>query len=122
MKPLFWLVGGLVVGVVLALLIGWVLFPVEYYDTPPSKLRADYRKEYVHLVALSYQVEGDLKRVRWRMEALSPNDPMAPLIALTERWIEEERDAELILPMVYLARDLGVSTPAMAAYLKGDSP
>jgi hypothetical protein len=117
-----WLLAGLALGFGLALLIGWVLFPVEYYDTAPASLRADYKDDYLRIVALAYQVEGDLARARRRLAALNSETPTQPLIDLTERWIAEERAEWLILPLIHLARDMGATTPAMRPYLQRRTP
>lgn len=117
MKRFIWLFIGLALGVSLGFWIGWGLFPVEYHDTEPAALRADYKDEYIRLVALTYQVEGSLANARWRLDALDKTSTTAPLIELTERWIAQEKPAWRILPLAQLARALGVSTPAMNTYL-----
>ncbi|MBN1878191.1 MAG: hypothetical protein JXA33_28485 [Anaerolineae bacterium] len=122
MTRLLWLLGGLALGIGLALLIGWVWFPVEYYDTAPLHLRADYKNEYVRLVALTYQVEGNIQRARRRLSALNPDEPAAPLVDLTQQWIQAGSPASRIAPLAYLARDLGVATPEMSPYLQRGNP
>jgi hypothetical protein len=107
------------VGVGLGLLVGWVLWPVQYYDTAPADLQADYRDEYVRLVALTYDVTGDLTAARRRLARLDADEPSAPLVDLTERLIDRGAAPEIIRPLAVLARDLGAETPPMAPYLEG---
>lgn len=47
----------LVIGIALGLIYGWVISPVQYIDTTPDTLRADYRADYVLMVAEAYQAE-----------------------------------------------------------------
>jgi hypothetical protein len=110
--------GGIVLGVALALLIGWVLFPIVRYDESPASLRKDYRDEYIRLTALTYRTDGDLASAEKRLSALDSAAPVQPLVELTTRWINEERSQVLITPLVLLARDLNALTPAMAPYME----
>jgi hypothetical protein len=47
------------IGVALGLIYGWVIEPVEYYDLTPDTLRADYKTDYVLMVAEAYRLEQD---------------------------------------------------------------
>jgi hypothetical protein len=67
------LVSGLVIGLIVGILIGWLgigwgVWPVEYQDAHPAFLRADYRAEYVGMVAESYHLTGDQDLARERMQ------------------------------------------------------
>ena len=120
-QVLAWLLG-LIVGVVIAILVGWVLFPVDPYDTPPDTLHPDYYAEYVRLIAIAYQVDNDLGVAQTRLGYLSADAPMEILIEQTERWITQDKPERLIIPLIRLARAFGVETPMMMQYLTGDSP
>lgn len=122
MKSILIFLGGVLLGLGLAFLIGWQFFPVEHDNTTPAALRSDYRDEYVRLVSLTYQVEANSKRALWRLEQLNPKAPTDPLVSLTERWIVENRTERLIVPLVRLARDLGAETPAMTDYMQRGAP
>ncbi len=119
MKRLAAFVLGIAAGIGLAMLIGWVLFPMQREEIRPASMRADYQVEYVRLVALAYSADGDLARAEQRLRALEGEPFTAPLVEVTERWIQEGRGAELIVPFVRLARALRVDSPAMAPYLLG---
>lgn len=110
-------IAGVILGVLLAFLVGWVLVPMPRYEGGPETMRRDYQYEYVRLVAVSYQVDDDLDLAQARLRQLDPDAPAAPLVAVAERWIDDGRSAELIEPLVHLADDLGAATPAMAPYL-----
>src|SRR5260370_16810419 len=66
---------GLAVGLGLALLYTWVISPVQYVDTSPNTLRADYQAAYAQLAARAYSVDGDLGRARTRLPLLGMPDP-----------------------------------------------
>jgi hypothetical protein len=110
---------GLAAGIALGLLIGWVLWKVEYTNTAPAQLRQDYRDDYVVMIASAYQVEGNLGAARDRLSQLNPTDPAQPVIDLTERLIAANGRPSDIEALVHLAEDLGAATPTMAPYLEG---
>ena len=108
---------GLAVGIALGLLIGWVLWKVEYTNTAPSQLRQDYRDDYVVMIASAYQVESNLGAARDRLTLLNPEDPAEPVVDLTQRMIAANGRRSDIEALVDLAADLGAITPAMEPYL-----
>ena len=68
---------GILIGMLLGLLFGWVIQPVEYVDTTPDALRADYRADYVLMVAEAYASDSDLEYARIRLAALGPRPPVS---------------------------------------------
>ena len=60
----------LAIGVGLGLLYSWVISPVQYTDTGPNALRADYQAAYVQLAARAFAVDGNLGRARTRLALL----------------------------------------------------
>jgi len=52
-----------------------VIAPVEYIDTTPETLRADYKADYVLIVAEIYQLERDLGLARARLQVLGEINP-----------------------------------------------
>jgi hypothetical protein len=117
MKRLLAFLIGIAVGIGLAMLVGWVLFPMQREEILPSSMRADYQVEYLRLIAISYGADGDLALAEQRIKALGGDPVSSPLVEVTERWIEEGRSEELIVPFVRLARALGVDSPVMAPYV-----
>jgi len=65
----------IILGLVLGLLYGWVVSPVEYVDTAPVSLRADYKADYVLMVAEIYQFERDLDLARTQLAMLGDPNP-----------------------------------------------
>lgn len=81
---------GLVLGVALGLLYGWLIRPVEYVDTTPDSLRADYRADYVLMVAEAYLGDGDLRLAQMRLAALGPQPAADLVIEAIEYGIEHD--------------------------------
>ena len=109
-------------GIGLALLIGWELWPLSPANATPASLRRDYKDDYIRLVAVAYQADGDLRKAQARLAALEAEAPQDPLVELTEYWIKQGKPDWMVLPMVRLARDLGVGTPVMQPYLNRGNP
>lgn len=65
----------LVIGISLGLYYGWVVSPVQYVDTAPDTLRADYRADYVLMVAETYQMEMDPDLAVRRLAVLGSQAP-----------------------------------------------
>jgi hypothetical protein len=57
-------------GIGLGLLIGWVISPVKYVNTSPETLSADYKADYVLMVAEVYQSDGNLALASQRLALL----------------------------------------------------
>ena len=74
-----WLVflAGLTLGVAGGLTYGWVISPVQYSEASPAVLRADYRNDYVLMVAESYQGNHDLRRAASELSQLGQPDLVA---------------------------------------------
>ncbi len=49
----------MIIGIALGLVYGWVIDPIEYTDVTPNILRADFRADYVLMVAEAHQSEQD---------------------------------------------------------------
>ena len=61
-------------GGALGLVYGWVVNPVEFVDTTPDSLRADFKADYVLMVAESYHTNGEVALAARRLALLGgPN-------------------------------------------------
>ena len=49
----------LIAGIGIGLTYGWVIDPVDFFDLTPDTLRADYKTDYVLMVAETYHAEQD---------------------------------------------------------------
>jgi hypothetical protein len=62
-------------GAVIGLLYGWVVNPLQVIDATPQTLRADYRSDYVLMVAEVYQAEADLGLASRQLAFLADTTP-----------------------------------------------
>lgn len=80
MKHWLWILLATAAGIGLGLLYGWVIDPVEFVDLTPDTLRADYRADYILMVAEAHQVEQDTDLAARRL-AIFGSDPPAEIAA-----------------------------------------
>ena len=73
-KGPWYLLTGLMIGLVVGLLYAWLLDPVEYSNASPQALKPDYKDDYRSMIALSYQANGDLGRSLGRLTLLKDED------------------------------------------------
>jgi hypothetical protein len=79
-RPLYLLIGA-ALGLAAGLIFGWVVSPVEYVNTAPSSLRADYRTDYILMTAQAYAADGDLTLAQRRLAALGPHPGLDEVVA-----------------------------------------
>lgn len=65
----------ILVGIGLGLFWGRVISPVEYVNTTPLTMRADFRTDYVLMVAETYQSDQDLQLAVRRLAFLGSQSP-----------------------------------------------
>ncbi len=92
-------------GLAAGLVYGWVISPVSYTDTRPAVLRADYKDQYMILIADAYAADGNLTRAGERLATLSLSAPVEAVAALAQRLTAEGKDASALAA---LAADLGL--------------
>lgn len=58
---------GVILGLALGLIVGWGLWPVEYFDTAPSSLKSDFQQQYLRMAIDSYHSNNNeqLAVQRW---------------------------------------------------------
>jgi hypothetical protein len=77
----WYLVSGMILGVVIGLACSMWIAPMTYYDTNPAGLSEAYKQQYRNLIALAYQADGDLPRAEARLKLLNDPDPIQALAA-----------------------------------------
>lgn len=107
-------VGSFLVGLLLGwLVIGWWLWPVEYYDTDPFDLRPQHKMAYVAMVADSYSLTHDLKQAQQRLAGW-PEDELATILSdLTLEYTKLGRGSDVQRVMA-LTKDLGITLTPQA--------
>lgn len=66
---------GVILGLALGLLVGWVLWPVDYTDAVPKILSQQYQEEYLRMSVDSYRINKDVGLAAQRWVAIGPNAP-----------------------------------------------
>jgi hypothetical protein len=112
-----WLLNGSVflLGTVFGLVVlGWIVWPVQYVDTTPEMLRSDLQLDYLRMAVDSYFITGDATLARSRYEALGKNN----LELLSQLRDDGRTDPERLRMFEILVAGLyvpGAETPAPAA-------
>jgi hypothetical protein len=113
---------GVATGLALGLMLTWVVWPVQYYDTDPVDLRPEHKEDYIVLVGAAYAVDRDLARAEARLTKLEEKDVGSVVAGLAGRYLREGRDVEETRSLAKLADALGVSTSAMLVYIATPTP
>ncbi len=73
---LIWFILSIAAGVAIGLAYGWLVKPAGYAGTQPATLRADYKTDYVLMVAEIFQKEGSEALAAHRLSELSNDSPI----------------------------------------------
>jgi hypothetical protein len=106
---------GILIGLTVALVIGWGLSPVKNTNSPLEDLGADYQEEYTVMIAEGYLYDRDVNAALNRLQPLNKQNIFDYIQDLTERFISQS-NIPAITPMVALAEAIGRLTPAMEIY------
>ena len=52
--------GGIIIGLIVGLAVGWIVWPVEYFDADLCDLGSQDKNEYVVMVGAAYALNGDI--------------------------------------------------------------
>ncbi len=108
-----WLVPllAVLVGIAGGIFYGWVIDPVKFVDTTPASLRADYRTDYVLMVAESYHANADEALAQKRLALLGAESPAAVAEAALQRAQQSGYAAADISLLQELTRALQAAQP-----------
>ena len=65
----------ILIGIVLGLLFGWVVNPIDYTQTAPDTLRVDFKTDYVLMIAEAFHSDGDMALAVHRLAVLGDKSP-----------------------------------------------
>lgn len=85
----WFLLTGLLIGLVLGIVYAWLVSPVQYVDNPPSALRDDFKDHYRTLIAVAFTAGRDLGRAQARLNLLGDPDPERSLAAQAQRLLSQ---------------------------------
>lgn len=102
----FWPLIGLLAGILIGLIIGWGIWPVNWTNTYPRDLIAEERNEYLAMVAESYATNRDLALAQRRLSGWS-TEKQAELLADVQA-IALDTDAKRAADVQLLSNALGL--------------
>lgn len=88
-KGPWYLLTGLVIGVVIGILYAWMVQPVQYTNTTPASLQPIFKDHYRSLIALAYLTNSDMVRASARLELLKDEDAYKTLSEQAQRSLAE---------------------------------
>ena len=110
----WYLLTGLIIGIILGVVYTRYLQPVEYIDTSPALLRRDFKDHYRFLIAAAYTANGDLVRARARLELLKDPDIFRALSEQAQRTLAVNGSSIEARALGLLAIALGHAPPGPA--------
>jgi hypothetical protein len=102
----WYILTGLVLGLIMGLVYTWVISPVEEIDTHPHLLREDYKDIYRALIARAYQANNNLPRAEARLDLINDDDPALALAAQAQRYLAEGGEVEIAKVLANLSSAL----------------
>jgi hypothetical protein len=67
----------IILGLGLGLFYGWEINPVQFVDTTPASMRADYRADYVLMIAEAFHADHNADLAIHRLASLGSDPPAA---------------------------------------------
>ena len=106
---------GLVIGVLIAFLIGYEIAPVQYTDGPISSFSQTYQDEYTLMVAAAYGVDCDINEAFNRLKPLGVSNIPVYIRDVTERYMSDSGTGKEsdVRNLIALSRDMGYYTAPM---------
>jgi hypothetical protein len=116
-RGLWYLLTGLLVGLVLGVAYAWLVQPVRYVDTPPASLGADFKDQYRMMIAVAFAADNDLVRAVERLKLLQDEDAFQALTGQAQRILAAEGSLEearfLSALAVAIEQNPGLFAPAI---------
>jgi hypothetical protein len=104
---------GLIAGLIVGLGYTWLISPVKYVNTAPASLRADYKTQYIQLVAGAFAIDGEVTRAQARLAVLGDANINQTVSALAQQLAASESDPAMVRSLTALAQALSTEpTPA----------
>ena len=116
-KRYLYFVVAVVIGISLGLLYGWLLSPVQFYDTTPDTMRVDYKSDYVLMVAEAYVDDKDALLAVRRLSLLGADTPVEIVQEATVFAVESGYAPEDVALLRELAEVVRTWNPALDSAL-----
>jgi hypothetical protein len=110
----WYILTGLILGLMIGMVYAWVISPIEEVDTHPHLLREDYKDIYRALIARAYQANNNLPRAEARLGLIDDGDPALALAAQAQRYLAEGGEVEVAKVLANLSSALQSAAIAAA--------
>lgn len=108
----WYLLTGVIIGLIIGLILSATALPVQYINTEPSTLSAEGKEAYRIMVAQAYLAEGDGGRARARLALLQDVNPAEVVIAQAQSMLAESGNDARARALALLAA--AVSEPSLS--------
>lgn len=98
-------------GVAVGLVITWVLIPLDFKNADPAALRSALKEEYVRMISLAYEADGDVALAQRRIAALQLAHPAQTFTDLIERERRSTNETTRQDALIHLGHALGYALP-----------
>jgi hypothetical protein len=95
-QPPYYLLTGLLLGLVFGFVLTMVIFPVQYTNVPPETLNTTDKDRYRLMIGLAFQANQDIGRATARLGLLRDDDVAGQLIQQSRR-SQTRSDAQVLL-------------------------
>lgn len=103
----WYLLTGIVIGIVLGLFYAWKIQPAQYIDAAPDALSREFKDQFRIMIAKAYLANGDPVRARARLELLGSGDLFQALSEQAQRTLAQDNQSEEARALGILAIELG---------------
>lgn len=103
----WYLLTGIVIGIVLGLFYAWKIQPAQYIDAAPDALSREFKDHFRIMIAKAYLANGDPVRARARLELLGSGDLFQALSEQAQRTLAQDNQSEEARALGILAIELG---------------
>jgi len=90
----WYLLTGVILGLILGLVYTWVIDPVIYENSAPANLEEGDKDTYRSMIAQVYAATGNFNRAVMRLSVLEDDDPVYVLGAQAQRTLADGRQQE----------------------------
>lgn len=115
-RPLVAGIVGLIIGLIIGLpILGWWLWPVQYYDAAPNNLRADLQTDYMRMAIESYAYDSNAVLAKQRYDSLGANASKILDQIQASPGAEKPQDIANFRNIALTGAPGGVTTPGVVA-------
>jgi tetrahydromethanopterin S-methyltransferase subunit G len=119
----WYLLTGLIIGLILGLVYAWLINPVVYENTEPASLKMEYKDVYRSMIAQVFAATGNFERASRRLDLLDDQDPFFTLGQQAQRALANGSTAEAqALALLASVIQTGAALPATPGSTQATPP